>query len=44
MLENRRFPVDHVVSATVPIEEGPDILRSWSENPSRFSKIMIRMD
>jgi threonine dehydrogenase-like Zn-dependent dehydrogenase len=44
MLEDRRFPVDDVVSATVPIEQGPDILRAWSENPSRFSKIMIRMD
>jgi threonine dehydrogenase-like Zn-dependent dehydrogenase len=44
MLEDHRFPVDDVVSATVPIEQGPDILRAWSENPSRFSKIMIRMD
>jgi threonine dehydrogenase-like Zn-dependent dehydrogenase len=44
MLEEHRFPVDEVVSAMVPIEEGPDILRMWSENPSRFSKIMVRLD
>lgn len=43
MLEDRRFPVDDVVSAMVPIEEGPDILRMWSENPARFTKIMIRL-
>jgi threonine dehydrogenase-like Zn-dependent dehydrogenase len=44
MLEDRRFPVDDVVSATVPLEEAPDILRTWSENPSRFTKIMVRLD
>jgi len=44
MLEEHRFPVNDVVNAMVPIEEGPDILRTWSENPSRFSKIMIRLD
>ncbi len=44
MLEDRRFPVDEVVSAMIRIEEGPDFLRAWSENPSRFSKIMIYTD
>jgi threonine dehydrogenase-like Zn-dependent dehydrogenase len=44
MLEERRFPVDDAVSSIVPIEEAPDILRAWSDNPVRFGKIMVRLD
>jgi 2-desacetyl-2-hydroxyethyl bacteriochlorophyllide A dehydrogenase len=44
MLEERRFPVEEAVSHIVPIDETPAILKSWSENPSAFSKIMITMD
>jgi threonine dehydrogenase-like Zn-dependent dehydrogenase len=43
-LESRVFPVDQAVSSTVPLEEAADALRSWSENPSRFRKIMVCMD
>jgi len=44
MLEEHRFPVESVVSTLIPLEEGPEILRAWSSNPSRFSKIMITLD
>jgi threonine dehydrogenase-like Zn-dependent dehydrogenase len=41
LLEQRKFPVKEVVSMTVPLEDGPEALRSWSENPSRFTKILV---
>ena len=44
MLEKRLFPVEEAVSAIVPLEEAPVALRSWSDNPSRFSKIMVNFD
>ena len=44
MLEGRQFPVDDAVSSILPIHEAPDILRAWSDDPARFTKIMIRMD
>ncbi|WP_263350224.1 zinc-binding alcohol dehydrogenase family protein [Acidicapsa acidisoli] len=44
MLEERRFPVEEAVSHMVPIDEAPAILKSWSENPAAFSKIMISVD
>jgi threonine dehydrogenase-like Zn-dependent dehydrogenase len=43
MLEEGRFPVDDVISAVVPIEETPEILRQWSENPAAFTKIMVQV-
>jgi threonine dehydrogenase-like Zn-dependent dehydrogenase len=44
LLEGHQFPVDDCVSSILPIEEAPAILRSWSDDPARFSKIMIRLD
>ena len=44
MLEEHRFPVDDAVSSIVPIEEAPDALRAWSDNPVRVTKIMVRLD
>ena len=44
LLENRRFPVDQAVSLVVSLYEAADALRSWSENPSRFKKIMVCLD
>lgn len=44
MLEARRFPVDDAVSSIVTIQEVPDVLRAWGENPAQFNKIMIRLD
>ena len=40
-LEAKRFPVGEAVSLVVPFLEAPDALRSWSENPSKFRKILI---
>lgn len=44
LLEARKFPVDQVVSLVVPLEEAANALRSWSENPARFKKIMVSLD
>jgi len=44
MLEDRRFPVEDAVSITAPLEEAPNLLRAWTENPARFTKIMVTMD
>ena len=44
LLEEHRFPVDQAVSAIVPLEQAPDMLKAWSDNPSGFSKIMVRFD
>jgi threonine dehydrogenase-like Zn-dependent dehydrogenase len=43
MLELGRFPVDDMISAIVPIEETPGMLRQWSENPAAFTKIMVQV-
>jgi threonine dehydrogenase-like Zn-dependent dehydrogenase len=44
MLEAQKFPVAEAVSMSVPLEETPDVLRNWSENPAKFSKIMVNLD
>jgi threonine dehydrogenase-like Zn-dependent dehydrogenase len=44
MFEQKRFPTTQAISATVPIEEAPAILRAWSENPAAYTKIMIKLD
>jgi threonine dehydrogenase-like Zn-dependent dehydrogenase len=44
MLEERRFPVDDAVSVIVPMDEAPDVFRQWNDDPTRFTKIMIRVD
>ena len=44
MLEEHRFPVDLAVSSIVPLEEAPQALSAWSENPSRVRKIMVRLN
>jgi threonine dehydrogenase-like Zn-dependent dehydrogenase len=44
MLEEHRFPVDDAVSSIVTLEEAPEALRSWSDDPSRVRKIMVRLD
>jgi threonine dehydrogenase-like Zn-dependent dehydrogenase len=44
MFEQKRFPTSEAISATVPLKEAPAILRSWSENPAAYTKIMIAFD
>jgi len=44
MLEEHRFPVDGAVSSIITLEESPEALRAWSDDPSRVKKIMVRLD
>jgi len=44
MMEARKFRVEQAVSAVVPLEEAGQALRSWSENPSQFRKILVQLD
>jgi hypothetical protein len=44
MLEEKRFPVDETVSSIISMEEVPSALAAWSENPARFSKIIVRAE
>ena len=44
LLEAGKFPVEQAVSLVVPLEESASALRSWSENPSRFKKILVSLD
>ncbi len=44
MLEAKRFPVEGAVSMTIPLEETPQALKAWNENPSKFAKIMVQVD
>ena len=43
LLKLHRFPVDRAVSLIVPLEEAANALRSWSENPSQFQKILVSL-
>jgi threonine dehydrogenase-like Zn-dependent dehydrogenase len=44
MLEAHRFPVDSAVGSIVTLDEAPGILQAWSENPARYTKIMVSLD
>jgi 2-desacetyl-2-hydroxyethyl bacteriochlorophyllide A dehydrogenase len=44
MLEEHRFPVNDAVTSIVTMNEAPQALAAWSENPSRVKKIMMSMD
>lgn len=44
LLESTKFPVEQAVSLIVSLEEAPQALRSWSENPSRYQKILVSLD
>jgi threonine dehydrogenase-like Zn-dependent dehydrogenase len=44
MLQEGKFPVDDAVGSIVPLEEAPQVLDSWSTNPAKFTKIMVRLD
>ena len=43
MLEARRFPVDEAISHMVGMSDAPEVLKAWSAEPARFSKIMIEV-
>lgn len=44
MLEEHRFPVEDAVSSIITMNEAPQALAAWSENPSRVKKIMMCLD
>jgi threonine dehydrogenase-like Zn-dependent dehydrogenase len=44
LLEARRYPVEQAISLVVSLDEAPGALRSWSENPSSFKKILVALD
>jgi len=44
MLEQHRFPVDAAIGTIAPMARTPDLLRAWSDDPSRYTKIMITFD
>jgi threonine dehydrogenase-like Zn-dependent dehydrogenase len=43
MLEGHRFPVEDAVTAIVPLEEAPEMLRAWSDSPGSYTKIMVQV-
>ncbi len=44
MLEQHRFPVDAAISTMAPLDQAPELLRAWNDEPARFTKIMITLD
>lgn len=43
LLETGTFPVDRAVSTIVPLQDAPAALAEWSDNPAKFTKIMIAL-
>ena len=43
MLEQHRFPVEAAMSSLAPMDQTPELLRAWSSEPSKFTKIMISL-
>lgn len=44
MLEQHRFPVRAAISTLAPMDQTPELLRAWSAEPGKFTKIMISLD
>jgi threonine dehydrogenase-like Zn-dependent dehydrogenase len=44
MLEERQFPVEEAVGSIIGLDEAPAVLHAWSENPEKFTKIMVKLD
>jgi threonine dehydrogenase-like Zn-dependent dehydrogenase len=44
MLEGKRFPVEEAISSIIPIEQVPDALQAWSNEPAKVKKIMVTFD
>jgi threonine dehydrogenase-like Zn-dependent dehydrogenase len=42
MLEAQRFPVDDAVSIIIPLEDAARLLGDWSNDPAKFTKIMVQ--
>ncbi len=44
MLAQHRFPIRDAISTIAPMDQTPELLRAWSDDPARFTKIMITLD
>ncbi len=44
MLQRKQFPAAQAISCVVPLAGAASALEQWSGNPSRFSKILVRVD
>lgn len=44
LLETGRFPVEETISAIVAMEDAPAMLKSWSDTPSLYTKILVKID
>lgn len=44
MLEQHRFPVEAFISTIAPLDRASELLREWSDDPARFTKIIISLD
>jgi len=44
LLEAKQFPVDQSISLITKLEDAGDVLRLWSENPSKYKKILVSLD
>lgn len=44
MLQEHCFPVNEAVSSIVRLEDAPEALRAWSENPACVKKILVNLD
>ena len=42
-LENGKFPVNKVITKTVPFSEAGKAMQAWSDNPAAFTKIQIAL-
>ncbi len=43
MLEAQRFPVNDAVSVIIPLEDAARFLSEWSDDPAKFTKIMVQL-
>lgn len=43
MLEAKRFPVDDAVSVIILLEDAARFLGDWSNDPAKFTKIMVQL-
>jgi len=43
MLESESFPVNRVITSTVPFEQAGKALAAWSADPSKVTKIQVRL-
>ena len=44
MLEGKKFPVNEVITQTVPFAESGKALQAWSDTPQKFTKIQVELD